>query len=299
MPRNEDPAMTKDTLGNLPLHLPLQPLLSSQKTGWEGILVERHCQLPCEIPEHSVPGHIISFHLSGQAELKKVTADGRFRRDILTSGNVCINPAEFPISGRILEESRSIFIRLNPSFVACAAHSFISEERIEIIPQFALRDPLIQGIGLALCKELELDGGSDRLYAESLINTMAIHLLRHYSTRSHTIKDFPVGLPKQKLQRAVEYINDNLERNITLEEVAASAELSSFHFARLFKQSIGLAPHQYITECRIKRAKQLLANEELSYAEIAYQLGFATQSHFIKVFRKYAGVTPKAYRKAL
>lgn len=299
MLKPENPVSVKQRQEDLPLHLPLQPLLSSQKLGWRDVLVEQHYQLPCEIPKHSVPGHVISICLDGQAELQKVSADGRLHKGILTSGHVCINPALFPISGRILEQSKSIFMCLDPSFVVRAVRGFIYEERIEIIPQFMLHDCLIEGVGLALCRELALDSGFDPLYVESLLNTLAIHLLRHYSTRSYVIKDFPAGLPKQKLQRVIDYIKDNLEGNITLEEVAASVELSPYHFARLFKQSIGLAPYQYITECRIKRAKQLLANDELSYAEISYQLGFATQSHFIKVFRKYAGLTPKAYRKAL
>lgn len=299
MKKNKELAIPKEISNALPLHLPLQPLLSSQKANWEGILVEQHCQPPCEIPCHDVPDHIVTVHLSGQTELKKVTADGSFHKATLTSGNVCINPAKFPISGYILEESKSIFLCLNPSFITRAAYGFVYEDRIEIIPQFALCDPLIQGIGLALCKELELDGGSNQLYAESLINTMAMHLLKHYSSRSHSIKDFHSGLPKNKLQCAIDYINDNLEHNVTLEAIATSLELSSYHFARLFKQSTGLAPHQYVTKCRIERSKRLLANQELSYAEITYRLGFATQSHFIKVFRKYTGVTPKAYRKAL
>lgn len=114
--------------------------------GWEGNLVERHCQPACEIPKHSVPGHIISVHLSGRAELERVRADGRTHRGILTSDDVCVNSADFPTSGNGLEKVESFIIRLETSFVARTAHGFIYEDRIEIIPQFALRDHLIQGI---------------------------------------------------------------------------------------------------------------------------------------------------------
>jgi AraC family transcriptional regulator len=84
-----------------------------------------------------------------------------------------------------------------------------------------------------------------------------------------------------------------------LGELAATVGLSPYHFTRLFKQSIGHTPHQYVIACRIERAKHLLAHTELSIAEIAYRVGFASQSHFTTHFRKLIATTPKAYRGKL
>jgi AraC family transcriptional regulator len=111
------------------------------------------------------------------------------------------------------------------------------------------------------------------------------------------IRDAGGELPKIKLRYAIEFINDNLGRNISLAEIAANVEMSPFHFARMFKRSMGLAPHQYVLEQRIDRAKTLLSETALSLTEIAYRLGFASQSHFTAVFRRLTSTTPEAYRK--
>lgn len=94
----------------------------------------------------------------------------------------------------------------------------------------------------------------------------------------------------------MEYINENLERDLTLSEIAASVGMSSYHFARTFKQATGLPPHQYLIKLRLENAKRLLAQTNLAIAEIAYRVGFASQSHFTTLFRKHVGTTPKAYR---
>lgn len=75
--------------------------------------------------------------------------------------------------------------------------------------------------------------------------------------------------------------------------------MSRYHFIRLFKQSTGMTPYQYLTQCRLERAQHLLANTDLTIAEIAERVGFATHSHFTKVFRQHFSVTPKVYRQRL
>jgi AraC family transcriptional regulator len=75
--------------------------------------------------------------------------------------------------------------------------------------------------------------------------------------------------------------------------------MSPHYFASLFKQSNGVAPYQYVTQCRIERAKQLLTRPELSIVEVCHQVGFQNQSHFTKVFREHTNVTPKVYRNSI
>ena len=95
------------------------------------------------------------------------------------------------------------------------------------------------------------------------------------------------------------YINDNLNQNLSLIQLAKLVNISPNHFVRLFKQSIGLTPYQYVLECRINKAKQLLKNQKLTITEISHQLGFYDQSRFTNTFRKRVGITPKRYRDSL
>jgi AraC-like DNA-binding protein len=104
------------------------------------------------------------------------------------------------------------------------------------------------------------------------------------------------GLPDHLLRRAVDFIRSNLSHDLSLGELARAANLSPFYFARLFKQSTGIAPHGYVMARRIERAKELLHNGMLPIVEVALETGFADQSHMTGVFRKLTGVTPRNFR---
>jgi AraC family transcriptional regulator len=95
------------------------------------------------------------------------------------------------------------------------------------------------------------------------------------------------------------YIQDHLEQDIALSDMASVLNLSQYHFCRLFKQSTELAPHQYLTQCRIDRAKQLLQSTQLSITEIAFAVGLNNHSSFTRLFRRYVGTTPKGFRASL
>ena len=95
----------------------------------------------------------------------------------------------------------------------------------------------------------------------------------------------------------LDYIEAHLGEDTSLRQLAELARLSPDHFATLFRQSIGLPPHRYVLERRIARAKELLAGDQLSFAEIGYALGYTSQPHFITMFRKLTGITPGGYRR--
>lgn len=103
-------------------------------------------------------------------------------------------------------------------------------------------------------------------------------------------------LPKHKLDLITAYIQDHLDQELKLVDLAAVVGISQYYFSRLFKQSTGLAPYQYVVQQRVERAKQLLRQQNLTIADIALLCGFANQSHFTKLFRQVTGLTPKQYQ---
>jgi AraC family transcriptional regulator len=98
------------------------------------------------------------------------------------------------------------------------------------------------------------------------------------------------------LRRIREYIDDNLERRISVEQLAGLANLSVCYLVRAFRQSMGVTPHDYLIRQRVGRAKQLLAGTDMPRSEIALAAGFADQSHFARRFRQYVGMSPRHYR---
>jgi AraC-like DNA-binding protein len=111
--------------------------------------------------------------------------------------------------------------------------------------------------------------------------------------------DYSVGgLAPRALLRIREYIEGHLGENIELETLAGIAGLSKWHFARAFKQSVGTPPHFYLIQRRLERAQELLAETDLSLAQIALKSGFSNQSHFSRRFRMFVGVTPRSFRRS-
>jgi AraC family transcriptional regulator len=103
-------------------------------------------------------------------------------------------------------------------------------------------------------------------------------------------------LPRYKLRRAVDYINDNIVEDLSFRDIAAHLKMSAYHFARMFKQSTGESPHRYIVRRRMERAKTLLADAKLPIADVAFEVGYKSQSHFTTAFGRLTGVTPAAFR---
>lgn len=103
-------------------------------------------------------------------------------------------------------------------------------------------------------------------------------------------------LPLARLKRVTEYIQQHLDQDLTLAQLGAVVYMSPFHFARLFRRSTGLPPHQFVVRARIDHSAALLALPEPSIARISRAVGFRTPSHFSTVFRRLMGVTPRAYR---
>jgi AraC family transcriptional regulator len=93
-----------------------------------------------------------------------------------------------------------------------------------------------------------------------------------------------------------EYIQQNLDKELRLAELAAVVCMSPYHFARLFKCSTGVPPYRFVVRQRIARAREFLATRELSIAQISQMVGFRTPSHFTTVFRRVTGITPRSYR---
>ncbi|MFB2893510.1 helix-turn-helix domain-containing protein [Aerosakkonemataceae cyanobacterium BLCC-F50] len=106
-------------------------------------------------------------------------------------------------------------------------------------------------------------------------------------------------LSLDKLRQALDYIQEHLGEDISLEAIANYLNISQYHFSHLFKESMGISPYQYVLQQRVERAKQLLKQRELTIAEITVECGFANQAHLFKHFHKFLGMSPTKYRSYL
>ncbi|MGF1478586.1 MAG: helix-turn-helix domain-containing protein [Cyanophyceae cyanobacterium] len=110
-------------------------------------------------------------------------------------------------------------------------------------------------------------------------------------------EDISTKLSPSELACVFQYISSNLGQKISLSNLADAVNRSPYHFTRLFKQATGFTPYQYVIQCRIERAKQLLRETDLAIALIAQQVGFSSHGSFTKAFRKHTNLSPKVYRR--
>ena len=138
-----------------------------------------------------------------------------------------------------------------------------------------------------------------KMLMETLAAALGVHLLHHHSNLGSVSVTLPAArgaLDPIRLRRIKDFIEANLGEDLTIETLANEARLSPFHFARAFKAATGMAPHRYLTNRRIEKARSWISEGQLSLAEIAFRCGFSSQASFTKWFKRLVGATPGAYR---
>jgi AraC family transcriptional regulator len=162
-------------------------------------------------------------------------------------------------------------------------------------------DERIARIARDLAGELTRAEAGQEMVIAALMEQLIVHLLRQHSNvrRSDELELSRVGLVDRRIRRAIELMHAHMNRDLPLEEIAAAAFLSPFHFARLFKKLTGASPHAYLATLRVARAQALLAETDLSISEVSARVGYSSPSHFTKAFRQATGLAPRAYRAAL
>lgn len=278
---------------------PQAPLISSHQAGWDDIQLQYHRHPPHKLSENYSQQHRIIIHdRSPSSPLVEEMIEHRFRNSQFRDGDVTVVPANVLNSASWDREYQFITLSFEASTFARHTFDLTNVPDLGFVPSFSKPDPLIHSIGLALKSELESSGAGSRIYVNSLTAALMNHLLRHYCAQKSISPTNNSGLSKQQLRQVIDFIHQHLDRDLALAELAAIVQMSPSYFSSLFKQSTGLAPYQYIIQCRIERAKQLLRQGKLTIADVAHSLGFTHQSHLSRHFKRLVGVTPKAFLKS-
>jgi AraC family transcriptional regulator len=274
------------------------PIVSSQAQGWENILVEQFQLAAGEATCSYGNEHAIYLSLASCPVRLLQKKGGKTYTGLYGKGDIAITPAGMPLFAHWDRDDHYLEIQLASHFLQTVARETLAmdADQLELMPEFRARDPQLESIAMLLLAELNQTHLGSRLYIESLTNLLAVHLLRQYATTKPTLPIYSGGLPEHQLLQVIEYVDEHLDQDIKLIELATLLDMSQFHFSRLFKQSLGTSPYQYLLCQRIERAKQLLKQTDAPITEIAFQCGFNSHSHLSKQFRQTTGVTPTAYR---
>ena len=224
--------------------------------------------------------------------------DGKTRTGLYQRGEILVTPANTPLFVRWEGEENCLQIRLTDEFMRNVARETVVGDcdRIALKPTFQARNPQLESISTMLLNELQQGSLSNRLYVDSLSNILAVNLLRQHATTRPHLPVYEGGLPSRQLRQVLDYIDTHLDQEIKLADLAQLLDISLFHFSRLFMQSLGVSPYQYLLQQRVERAKQLLKSTDRLITDIALACGFNSHSHLSKQFKQLTGTTPKAYR---
>ncbi|MBW4610051.1 MAG: helix-turn-helix transcriptional regulator [Hassallia sp. WJT32-NPBG1] len=272
-------------------------VLSSSQAGWsQDLTLEVQRLLPMEIPEHYIEGHRLIINL-GEAVRFGWRVGARTYESILPPGGVCLQ-SDGEINAPFWQDEMTVAaIAISPKLIA----TLLEDRTPSAIETFAERRCILDAMSYEYARALssELATPGEPLYAEMLSMGFALHLL---TTHSHKAGKplIPKGkLSSTQIKTVIQLTRTQLATDLNLNQLADVAQVSQYHFARLFKNTTGLAPHQFVLRLRLERAKQLLTTRQLSLTDIAHAVGFFDQSHFTNVFRRAFGVSPKAFVKAL
>jgi AraC family transcriptional regulator len=278
--------------------------LSSRSLGWGPLNFERRETEPAAdcLPDGSRQ-HLIFVSLGAGRVWREV--EGVSFEYELAPGYVAIQPGAVPVCWSWDTRLNYSVIGLDPAFLEGVAQRVfgLEPDEFRLVPGEREHDPVISNIAGVLAREAARADAGSALYADSLANILAVHLLRDYAVKQVPEGRAPVAQSRQAdasrpVVEAIRHMQRHYAREITLSELAATVHLSPFHLARRFKQTTGVSPHQYLIDMRVNAARALLdaGSGQRSLAEIAAAVGFADQSHLTRHFKRRFGITPREAR---
>ncbi len=275
-------------------------LMDSEHAGWRSLHAATFEEAPFHATERPAGHPSFIYHLTRPTEVTRRIDGEKRERALIGPRQICITPGtsttQWEHSGRpeILQVylRRSLYERTVEELYGRRAG------QAELAPRFAIRDPFLEQMALAVLGALRDGSTSEGLYIDTIAQMIALHLARTCAgvARDERLR-FGGTLPERRIRQLTDYIEDHLAGDVSLDRLATEVNVSPVYLARVFKTALGQAPHQYVVSRRIERAKALLREGDDPIVDVALRSGFSSQSHLSSWFLRLVGVSPAAYRR--
>jgi AraC family transcriptional regulator len=243
---------------------------------------------------------MLIYHLTRPTKVSRTIEGGPRNRELIGPRRICLTPGDATTRWEHHGHPEILQLYLRSSIYQAAVSEIYNCDaaHAELVPRFAIMDPMLEQLSIALAAALRDGTAQDGLYIDTLAQMMAVHFARNHSAQSRAVHSpFVQTISGSKMRRVIEYIEENLDSDLSLEAMAAEVNLSPIYLARAFKAAVGQSPHRYVLARRVERAKELLRNTEMPVVDVALSSGFSSQSHVSYWFQRYVGVSPAAYRQ--
>ena len=268
-------------------------LLSSRALGWHGIVVELRCSSNLDIIL-PYPDHVVSVILAGKAMLWQ-SRDGYIAQRVVRPDEVIVTPAGEPKRWKHVDELMALVMRLSRSYLDELAAE-LGCEGVAVKHVLSSRDAFLHGTAMTFLKAMAPHSAATGAQIDTLVRSLGWHLLTRYAVRPARPTCRVCAMPTRKLRRAIDYIEANLHRELSVANIAHHVTMSESHFSHLFQKTVGLSPHRYVRDRRIERAKAFLRECDMPLGEIAQKIGCSSASNFSMLFHRATGTTPSNYR---
>lgn len=275
-----------------------------QQQQWNHLLIQTH-QEPMQVAPvqiKPVPDPQLILLLSGAMRMS-LTANGSVRQYSAKPGHLFLTPAHresYELRWTSLSDQpiRTLHLYLTNSLLLQTAVEVagVDANRVELRDDSCIVDPLLRQLSYSLGEELDKPEAGSRLFTQMAAQLVAVQLLRQHCTVQHTIPEHGGKLTANQLRQLKDYVLAHLNQPLTLGQLADLVHMSPYHFCRVFKRTVGLSPNQYIIKQRMQRAQELLRRGQ-DVGQVAYAVGYESQSHFAQLFRRHTGCPPAQYRQ--
>jgi AraC family transcriptional regulator len=277
--------------------VPHLPLLSSASQHWGGFLLERQVSNGFEIPKHSHSSILLSMQLNASLRLGWKSEQGG-QSAVMDEGSLTLHGAAGCHASTWEGAYNRIFFELDHKHLEHLTEGRIAGTSVEIAERWSFKDSRLEHLLKTLYAELREGAPAGRLFGEQVGNAIAMLLATQYSVIRPDVYGSGGKLPSSRMKKVFDYVDASLHQDIHLSDLASVAVMSPYYFARLFKNSTGVSPHQYVILRRIDRAKEMLRHSKMSIFEIGVRVGYADAKHFRTLFRREIGISPNDYRMA-
>jgi AraC family transcriptional regulator len=269
---------------------------SSADLSWSGFLLERQLAgVNMRINDHAnqnMLALVTSQVMRGEHQTKSGTTFVR-----KTAGQVTVIPKGPVPEMRLVSQAELVYCSFDGHFIQRIAEDIKNLRPEQLVFRSGLRDKSLHLLMQMLVAEFDAGNPTGRVYAETLGEALALRFL-HLGTIVPIEAPAKISaLPGNRLARVKDFVESSLDQDVTLESLAREAGYSRAHFLRMFRESTGTTPHQYVMQRRIAHAEKLLSANQLGVAEIAVACGFSSQAHLTLAFKKQTGMTPAEYRR--
>jgi AraC family transcriptional regulator len=273
---------------------------SSDSRGWSSLYASEQLEMPFEQSFDAIDDQLVVLHLDGPVTVHRRVQKGESSR-VIPPGGMFMMPGGMDFGVRVDATLQSLHLYLRRAVLEEVAGDLVGGDpaHVEILSRFGDSDPLIERLMLGVRDVLYDDDPSATVYVDYLARAIIARLIRRHSSvalaRGPATASTRNG--SRQIGNAIDFMEANLEHSLDLPKIAEATGLSPSHFARRFRSMVGVAPHQYLMQIRIDRAKRLLSETDRGIAEIAFACGFANQEHLTRLFKRSCGLTPAGFRK--